>query len=45
MIIEVGVLLLSANIASVQEDGEAKRLEMTQMLTPETLVIPFQSVL
>ena len=29
MIVEVGVLLLGANVARVQQDGEAKRFEVT----------------
>jgi hypothetical protein len=39
MIVEIGVLLLRTNVASVQENGEAKRLEMTQMLSPVKYLI------
>ena len=35
MIVEVGVLLFGAYVASVEKDGETKRFKMAQMLLPK----------
>ena len=35
VIVEVSVLLLGANVASVQEDWESQRFQMSHMLFPE----------
>ena len=38
MIVEVGVLLFGTDVASVEQDGEAKRLKMAQVLLPKNKI-------